>query len=165
MDEKQFWDLIEQSRENSSSCDEQGEKLVELLEELETEEIIGFAKQRFEISIKAYRWDLWAVAYIINGGCSEDGFAYFRAWLIGQGREFFEIVLNHPERAAERVIDGEDAECEAILYACSYAYERKMSQEIPDLDCYYPLEPTGEKWQQDDLEFLYPMLCQHFFDK
>ena len=35
----------------------------------------------------SYRWDLWGAAYLANGGCSDDGFDYFRGWLIGQGRK------------------------------------------------------------------------------
>jgi hypothetical protein len=31
--------------------------------------------------------DQWGAAYLANGGCSDDGFDYFRGWLIGQGRK------------------------------------------------------------------------------
>lgn len=34
-----------------------------------------------------YRRDLWAAAYIIGGGCSDDSFIDFRAGLIAQGHE------------------------------------------------------------------------------
>jgi hypothetical protein len=35
------------------------------------------------------RSSLWAAAYVINGGCSDDGFDYFRAWLMLQGQGTF----------------------------------------------------------------------------
>ena len=44
-----------------------------------------------------YTWDLWGVAYILKGGCSDDGFEYFRAWLIARGRDFVAQALADPE--------------------------------------------------------------------
>jgi hypothetical protein len=38
----------------------------------------------------SYRTVLWAAACLINGGYSDDGFEYFRGWLIVQGRDVFE---------------------------------------------------------------------------
>ena len=35
-----------------------------------------------------YRWDMWAAAYLIGGGCSDDGFIDFRAGLIAQGLDW-----------------------------------------------------------------------------
>ncbi len=40
---------------------------------------------------------------VVNGGCSDDGFEYFRGWLIGQGGAYFEAALKDPERAADNV--------------------------------------------------------------
>ena len=42
---------------------------------------------------------LWDAAYLINGGCSDDGFDYFRGWLVDQGRETFERCLAEMRRA------------------------------------------------------------------
>ncbi|WP_411152717.1 DUF4240 domain-containing protein [Streptomyces sp. A30] len=39
---------------------------------------------------------LWATPYMINGGCSDDGFDYFRGRLIVQGRDPFEQALANP---------------------------------------------------------------------
>ena len=44
----------------------------------------------------SYWTPLWAAAYVINGGCSDDGFDYCRGWLILQGREVFEHVVADP---------------------------------------------------------------------
>ena len=45
-------------------------------------DIIEFAKIFNTLYANSYQSNLWAVAYIINGGCSDDGFDYFRGWLI-----------------------------------------------------------------------------------
>ena len=49
------------------------------------------------------------LAFIVNGGASDDGFDYFRGWLIAQGREVFEGTLAKPDSLAD-VIDDPDSE-------------------------------------------------------
>jgi hypothetical protein len=51
--------------------------------------------------------DQWGAAYLANGGCSDDGFDYFRGWLIGQGRKVYETVLADPDSLAAHA-DGRD---------------------------------------------------------
>jgi hypothetical protein len=168
MQSEQFWELIDQSRQgiegcDEASCNEQVANLVKLLEALTPEEIIGFDQHIAEHRIEAYRWDLWGAAYIVNGGCSDDGFEYFRCWLIGQGCDFYNAVLSSPERVAERVSVDEEADCEEIMYAADYAYKRKTGQDLPPTRMNYPAEPQGERWSDEDLERLYPTLCQRYW--
>jgi hypothetical protein len=86
MDEAQFWKLIEEARQEADGeCDTQAEILIQKLLAYKPEELIAFDDIMFDLRIKAYRGDLWGAAYLINGGCSDDGFEYFRCWLIGQG--------------------------------------------------------------------------------
>ena len=98
----QFWSLIEASRQANGNSYEQAIALQQLLEPLALPEIIAFQQHLYDRLEESYRWDLWGIAYIIDGFCSDDGFEYFRAWLIGQGREYFETALQQPERAADR---------------------------------------------------------------
>ena len=46
---------------------------------------------------RAYRQELWGAAYLINGGCSDDGFVYFLGWLIAQGRDVYQAALPDPD--------------------------------------------------------------------
>jgi len=46
---------------------------------------------------RAYTWELWAAAYIVGGGCSDDAFSDFRATLISMGRQTFERVIADPQ--------------------------------------------------------------------
>ena len=52
------------------------------LSRLEVDEIVAFDRFFLERVNEAYRTDLWEVAYLMNDGCSDDGFDYFRGWLI-----------------------------------------------------------------------------------
>src|SRR5579862_8376439 len=152
MEEVQFWNLIAQSRQEAPDCHGQAERLYRLLVKLTPEEIRDFdrhfARRRFE----AYRWDLWAVAYIINGGCSEDGFEYFRCWLIGQGQQAFEAALASPSSVSELTAEGEpEAECESLLYVANEAYEQVTGHEMPATEIVHPKEPAGDQWSEEDL--------------
>ncbi len=65
---------------------------------------------------KAFTHSLWAAAYIIGGGCSDDAFADFRATLISHGRATFERVLKNPETLADMDLTEETAFYEGFQY-------------------------------------------------
>lgn len=165
MDVDEFWYLIEASRRRGDRCKEQTEALVDLLEQRSPDEIVSFQRHFSDRRRESYRWDLWAVAYIINFGCSDDGFDYFRGWLIAQGRQYFEAALVSAERAANRASPGGSYWCEDILYAADRAYESRTGNELPPEAFGEPRiaeGPQGEKWAEEELERLYPELCQRF---
>ena len=67
----------------------------------------------------SYREDLWGAAYLINGGASDDGFEYFRGWLMTQGRAVFARAVADPDSLAElpavpaAALTGEEFEARA----------------------------------------------------
>jgi len=163
MDERTFWQMIEDTRRESGG-DLEGQ--VSLLEEkllaLPAQEIIAFDRLCEEMRFRAYRWDLWGAAYIINSGCSDDGFDYFRGWLIAQGQTVYENALRDPDTLAG-VLTGEEeeVECEEMLYVAARACEEKTSEEMPMATRAYP-EIAGEPWEEDDLPALFPRLARKF---
>ena len=162
MNDEEFWRHIESSRLGVADCDEQSEKLSKILSELEPQEIVDFDRIMRQRLIEAYRWDLWAVAYIVNGGCSDDGFEYFRGWLIAQGKDYFEAALVNPENAAAQASADQDVQCESILYVATEAFEEKTGAEMPFTNVPQPSEPSGQVWDEDKVEELYPALAQRF---
>jgi len=63
--------------------------LKEILLTLNAYEIEGFNNRFIALLDTSYNWNLWGAAYVINGGCSEDCFIYFRYYLIAHGKEKF----------------------------------------------------------------------------
>jgi len=163
MTHDQFWSLIEQSRTASSERESQDQILTALLAKLPLEDIVSFDDIFRELVHQAYRWDFWAVAYIVNGGCSDDGFEYFRRWLIGQGRAYYEQALKTPERAADNANPG-DTGYEELGWAASDAYEQVAGIKMPVVFGSHtaPAEPAGEPWEEEDLAALYPDLYARF---
>ena len=112
---------------------------------------------------EAYRWDLWAVAYIVNGGCADDGFEHFRGWLIAQGRPRFQEALENPEIVGDWAEPDENY-CEDILYAAQDAYENRTGEVFPydAIHTHQPSETAGAPWDEEQLEALYPELYGRF---
>ena len=164
MDIETFWRIIDATRRGVSDCEDQAQRLVDRLAKLQPTEIIAFDKHFHRFLNEAYRHDLSAVAFIVNGGmCSDDGFQYFRCWLIGQGRSYFEAALADAEKASRRVSPGDDAECESLLYAAARAYEQVTgAEDLPPYKLRHPVSPRGKSWEESELPRLYPKLAKKY---
>ena len=96
----------------------------------------------------------------MRGGCSDDAFEYFRAWLILQGRVAFTAVMDDPA-AFDRFYSGLDPQCEWLLYAAGEAYENKKGEPMKA-----PAPPqcvlTGTEWTEEELPERYPELCARY---
>lgn len=163
MDETTFWKLIESSKAQCTpSVGDQAEILQEMLLQLPPEEIIAFDRLFYRFRDQAYTWSLWGAAYVIGGGCSDDGFDYFRAGLIAQGRDIYYAALKDPESLADLPDPGVE-EFEEMLYVGRQAYGIATSEEMPDDAGYtHPQEPKGERWEEEKLEQLFPRLTERY---
>ena len=166
------WLLIDQARAQSPG--DVAERATDLLSQRPPAEIVAFAQPLWELLAVSYRADLWAAAYIINGGCSDDGFDYFRGWLLTQGRETFERALADPDSlaglpvvvdAAARGLDLSDEDMIAIEWD---AYRRAPGQEPPP-DSFTIRYPTLDpEWGFDyndraEMRRRLPRLAQLYF--
>jgi hypothetical protein len=68
---------------------------VAALRERSVSEVLDYHHVHSWLMAQSYRLDLWGAAYLVNGGCSDDGFDYFRGWLLRQGRATWQAAL-HP---------------------------------------------------------------------
>jgi hypothetical protein len=77
------------------------------------------------------------VAYL-EGFCSDDGFTYFRFWLVLQGRDVFETVLADPEYLGEIKVNDLDMEAEDFMGVAHAAYETRTGAEMPRQQITWP---------------------------
>lgn len=132
MDFDAFWELIDHVRSNARDDKHMVERVATALEALPTEEILDFEEQMSEVEGRAYRWDVWGAAYLINGGCSDDGFLDFRGWLVAQGRDTFTRAMADPDSLAEHLAVRRMAESrrngwlglESLCFVAEETYER-----------------------------------------
>jgi hypothetical protein len=163
MDREQFWALIEAARAaTGGDCRALTAQLVAALGERSVNDVLAWDRIHGDLMAESYRRDLWGAAYLINGGCSDDGFDYFRGWLLGQGHARWQAALadpdslaDHPEVRVNRPYQEPYVylECEDILGVAYRAYESLTGQEFTvEVAGVRPWPPAelGEDWDFDD---------------
>ncbi|NVM02489.1 MAG: DUF4240 domain-containing protein [Candidatus Helarchaeota archaeon] len=127
MNENEFWELIDKTRQQSKGdTDLQVKLLIDTLSQKTFEEIFEYERIFYKLYTDSYKSDVWAMAYMINGGCSDDSFDYFRAWLIAQGKKYFELFMKEPEIVVDETEqDLEYGECEYMIGVSRDAYTKK----------------------------------------
>jgi hypothetical protein len=132
------------------------------LRRLRLDEVQTFHRYFDECVDRAYTWELWAAAYIIGGGCSDDKFSDFRATLISMGRRTFERALADPESLADIDYDAETARYEGYQYGPT-TVERELGGAQRRVRYQpHPRKPSGKEWNEDDVAELYPKLAKKY---
>lgn len=154
-----FWGLIDRAKAKTSDVSERPELLTEMMLQHSEADIRAFYGIFKQLMAMSYRTEVWAAAYLINGGSSGDGFEYFRCWLIAQGKDIFFKTLENPDFLA-RMIREEDlyeAELEEMLYVAVHAWEAKTGNDMDEFyklveenDVDYP--EIGTEWVEDEDE-------------
>jgi hypothetical protein len=176
MDRETFWSIVETARERAGAgADDRGAKddplpgaLTDLLvERLTADEILAFADVAGAVTRDAYAWPVWGAAYLVEGGCSDDGFMDFRDGLVLAGRPTFERTLADPDTLADHPVVVAMADggspwfgFESLDSLVGDAWSRATGE---DDEAYYAArertssgralaEPAGEQWDFDDDE-------------
>jgi len=159
----QFWTLIAKVKEASGAdVERRCEFLDAELRKLPLVEVRAFDAHFTACLDRAYTWDLWAAAYIIGGGCSDDGFWDFRSTLISMGRETFERAVADPETLADVTIENDHWEREGFQYvADKVARDLRVGEDFPRSRP-HPKEPAGESWDESKVAELYPRLAKRY---
>jgi hypothetical protein len=159
VDAQQWWELIEAARRqvpDPADGRAVAARVATLLAVRPPGEILAADQVLWGLLVDSYRNLLWAAAYMIGGGCSDDGFDYFRGWLIAQGREVYERIVADPDALADLPViqakapNAYPVECEDTLYVASKAYRAATGEELP------PRAPTSRypeldpEWDFDD---------------
>jgi hypothetical protein len=193
VDRDGFWELIEECRRRAPGREGRLGWLRGELSRRSPAEIVRFQARLDEVTHEALTWDLWAAADRIFGGrCSDDGFCYFRLWMVGLGREAFTRAVADPDtlaaapevqRLAGRPLDawGDDwPGWESLDYVAPQAYEAAAGADDADDECgesFYDAVaaerrdradrsgPRGERWdarREDEAARRLPRLSATF---
>ena len=171
MAENAFWAIVERTLPYEADHYRQLRAFRAALNELPPSQIEAFEVAYWQQMNRAYTWDLWGAAYVANGGASDDGFEYFRSWLISKGRRVFEAVVAKPDDLADHLVaDVEDVlEFEDFAYVAGNVWTTKSGkrlQEFRDAPGIYAvgLEPKGAPFAEDaaSLAAQYPKLWGRF---
>jgi hypothetical protein len=152
MDEEQFWAIVESGgRKALDDPERQLEAVSKQLRKLPPEQVRDFHRLFIKKIAGAETWDLWGAAYLINGGCSDDGFHYFREWLISRGRAVYDAAVRDPDSLAGLTDpERDDYEFEELGGAALRVYRELTGAEMPPVPTRWPARPKGRRWDFDD---------------
>lgn len=164
-----FWEIIDRTKNAEGDRASQARALVEELSGLGTDAVLDFSRAFDTAMDMLYTWDLWGAAFLAMGGCGDDSFEYFRAWLIADGEVTTSQGAQQPELVLKNLL-GESAdpdsrwaqlrthEGEEVLYAAGTAHERLTGSWLPPRGSERRQEPEGRPWDEDDLPGRFPDL-------
>ncbi len=166
----EFWKLIDESRHEAG-----GDPKAHLaafksaLNDLEPNELVSFGHWFDDYYASADSWAIWDAAYVIGGGCSDDGFMDFKGWLISRGEKVFEAAVANPESLAKVVSVGASCRAEGFYGAAQSLWAKKTGKNWQE----FPPSPLsqgqpgirGEQCPDEQLFKRYPKLAKKFLVK
>ena len=175
MNEEQFWAIVQKAVDEAGDDeDEYLEVVMHELIKLSLKEMVGFRLRTDKLLYDSYTSEMWCAGYLMNGGCSDDGFEYFRLWVISRGRKVYEAALANPDNLIDYI--AEDAEVdffefELFWYAAIDAFEEATEADLYDYiddDNFTTREgnyPNFEfNWDEEDPESM-KKLCPRLFER
>ena len=162
MEEDDFWKLIDKSRSISNNVYQtQISSLKTILLTLEPGDIEKFDNTFTALLAASYDYKVWGASYVINGGCSDDCFDYFRQYLIGHGKEKFYQTIKDPESCASWIKSEEEDNWEGLQSPAMEAFKQKTGKNIPKT--YQPkFELKGKPFDEETVMKQYPKLAKMF---
>jgi hypothetical protein len=166
LDEAAFWPLIAQTRSAAGNdTGRQSELLKERLSKLSPQAIIDFARIRQRLDRRAYTWNLWGAAYVIEDGCSDDCFRDFRVYVISLGRGPYQRAMSNPDSLASVAQDAETGSWENADNVAPDAYSSATGGDYPLDDSDLSGRPRGKPFNENNMAALirrYPRLAARF---
>jgi hypothetical protein len=166
MDRAAFWRLVADTRAAAGNdTGRQSELLDARLRRLPAHQIAAFEHIRRALDRRAYTWDLWGAAYVVEDGCSDDCFRDFRGYLISLGQRPYQTALRDPDAIAPIVQDAETGDWENADDVAPDAYQSVTGEDIPGDSSDLSGDPRGTPWDDDQAEALvqrYSRLAERF---
>ncbi|NII26210.1 DUF4240 domain-containing protein [Pseudoflavitalea sp. X16] len=132
MDEDQYWDIVQQSKNNAVDQKSQVDNLVALLTKLSADEIWKFRLRTEQLLHQAHTSNLWCAVTIMNRGfVSDDSFIYFKTWLISCGKDVYNAAVADPDSLINQIDSSiQYYEFESFRYGTHYAIEKVTGKQI-----------------------------------
>ena len=159
----QFWAIVADfHRDAGGDMDAKCKLLEHRLRQLPEKEVLSFCRHFDDLEDRAYNHELWAAAYIIGHGCSDDAFSDFRSTLISMGRDVFEKTLADPEYLADVNYDAESAHYEGYQHVPTQVYKELSGGFLPGRIHDHPSEPSGNIWDEGQVAQIFPKLAKQY---
>ncbi|WP_433828861.1 DUF4240 domain-containing protein [Actinoplanes sp. CA-015351] len=170
-----FWAVVDRATaERPASPADVAERAVADLATHDPEEIVAWGRHLDKVLVASGKEDLWAAAYLINGGCTEEGFDNFRGWLVAHGRKAVAASVQSPDvlagmpavRAAAE--SGAVFEAEEVLTIAARAYEQATGKPLAADEERPRIRPeVNDLWDfdnEDEMRRRLPRLSELFLE-
>jgi hypothetical protein len=167
--DERFWSIVDSSAQFEADPEKQLAALRISLAAQRPEDLVEPGRAFNAQLARSYTWDLWGAAYVLHGGASDDGFEYFRRWLVSKGRRVFETVLATPDSLADLLAPDVEGPCEfeEFAYVAVEVWEDRMGSEpFPQTGAFPGGAPSGTPFEEtmEHLSARYPRLWARFGD-
>lgn len=172
LEEDLYWKIVDNSLKNTTNQDDQEKYLIKEIGNLTPKQIVGFRLRTDKLLHDTYNSEMWCAGYIMNGGCSDDGFEYFRNWIISRGKETFYNAKQNPDYLIKEVNENSDMyEFESFWYVALEAFKLKTGKDLYDYidgENFHTKEgqyPQIEfNWEEENPESM-KKICPKLFEK
>ncbi len=172
LDEDIYWTIIQKSLNATSNQEDREQFLIKAIGKLPPQQMVGFRLRTDKLLYDTYNSEMWCAGYIMNGGCSDDAFEYFRNWVISRGKTVYYNAKQDPDSLINEVNDDlEEYEFESFWYVALEAFQRKTGKDLYDYideDTFKTKEgnyPQFEfTWQEENPES-WKKICPQIFEK
>lgn len=182
MDTAFFWKIMDYGfAKGQFNNEKKRQALLEQLVKLSPAQIQDFEIIFQQMAQKANTWNNVAAQTIMTGGGGDDGFYYFRCWLIALGKNHFEATLKNPDHLAElnvpinKQYGFAEVEFEDLIPLSDEAYGI-VTKRDPSSDSTAPRanalrkhlfydsggDIKGHEFANEDLPKIAPRLCSKF---
>ena len=152
-----FWAVIDRATADRPDYPDEVAKLAAAeLATRDPEEIVTWDRHLGKVMAASSTEDLWAAAYLINGGCSAEGFDAFRGWLIAHGRSAVARAVADPDSLADlpevraAAQSGAVVEADEVLTIGAEAYALATGGELPPSPAPPGRPDLAQLWDFDD---------------
>lgn len=133
LDEDLYWTIVDKSLKNTNNQDDQEQFLIKEISKLTPKQMIGFRLRTDKFLYDTYNSEMWCAGYIMNGGCSDDGFEYFRNWVISRGKDVFYNAKQNPDNLISKIDkNAEMYDFESFWYVALEAFKQTTGKDLYD---------------------------------
>jgi Protein of unknown function (DUF4240) len=149
-----FWAVVDRAAADRPAADV-ARRVVAELAVGDPDSVVGWGRHLDRVLAASCTEDLWAAAYLINGGCSDDDFESFRGWLVAQGREVLARAVREPDSLATlpavrgAAEDGAELRAPEVLRIAADAHELATGVPLPPR-ARLPRPDPAQFWDFDD---------------
>jgi len=169
-----FWAVIDRATaDRPASPGDVAKRAAAELATREPDEIVAWDRHLGKVMTASGKEDLWAAAYLINGGASDEGFDNFRGWLIAHGRDAVAQAVREPDSLAGMAVikaaadTGAVFEAGEVLTIASEAYAQATGEELPPSEGPPTRPDPGDLWDfdnEDEMRKRLPRLSSLFLE-